>query len=495
MKPKTKNERTPGPVSAPPGGAGTAPAASRWSRAKLARMAVWAGLLIGWFALALYCIHRTPDLRLHHDAAAHIEYSTLIAAEHKLPEPHRALETAQPPLFYVLCQLLQPLPRVSAANQSSARPVVVHLTDRTQFEVRGADLQNIVQHLLQRHIPRVRVMCAVFGAVFLASCVLMMHRCKAAGWGGMVALAYLSTLPSVVLLFTSYSNDALAGMFGGGLAIALHASYVSKPSVWRWLAIAICLAGGIYTKFSVGIAGIVACAGIALLLALKRVSFGKATFIGSALACGGLSLFGWMLLHNRPLTGQLLPNNATDPSLWSKSEIFAAGSLKNTQEKLLFFFTPPGITDGEWTDPYIQDQRTYHTKRNLLSHMLVTSAFDEFIYGPSPSVVNRCAWITLWTQVAILIIALAGIRQGPRYPWILLAAALCVQVMILLSYPELHHTNFRLYPWVGMAVAVLISTKLQWSWRAIPPPLPRLGYLAVVLVGIAAHIGMIVSIM
>ena len=236
-------------------------------------------------------------------------------------------------------------------------------------------------------------------------------------------------------------------------------------------------------------AGLVACAIVALLPVMKRVSLGKAFYIGSALACGGLTLLPWLLLHNFPLSGKLLPANTIDPALWSKSEIYAAGSLKNTREKLLFLLTPPGITDGEWTDPYIQDQRTYHWKRNLASHMLVTSVYDEFIYGPSPTFVNRCAWVSLWAQIAIFIVALSGVRQGPRYPWVLLAAALGVQVVILLCYPELHHTNFRFYPWAGAAIAVLIAAKLQSKWR----PWPRLGYLAVVLIGIAAHVGMIVN--
>ena len=218
MKPKPRNERTPRQGSAAPDGASDAQAAWRWNRAKVAQTSVWAILLIGWFALALYYIHCTPDLRLHHDAAEHVEYSLLIAAEHKFPAPYRSLEAHQPPLFYLLCQLWGPLPSARSDDESSP-PVALRVTNRTQFEVRGVDAQSFAEHLLQRHIPRVRTMSAVFGLAFLACCVALMHRFGAAGWCGMVAFTYIATLPSVLILLTAYSNDVLVAMFGGGLAL------------------------------------------------------------------------------------------------------------------------------------------------------------------------------------------------------------------------------------------------------------------------------------
>lgn len=181
-------------------------------------------MAMGLVLLALMSIGHITAIELskwseQHDMDGHVEYSQYIAKNHALPNPRAGWTTYHPPLFYLFTQPFGPL--------RNARNVFAR-------DVRWAN-------------------SLLFGSLFLV-CMLSIARSLRLGkMASLLVAGFLMTLPSVVQLFTSFNNDAMATGLTALATLSALKFYQAKRrrAVVAW-GILVVVAGtlALYAKFS-----------------------------------------------------------------------------------------------------------------------------------------------------------------------------------------------------------------------------------------------------
>ena len=64
--------------------------------------------IVMWIIIAIYYCLRTPYDQLSNDFWGHLQYTEIIATQHRLPRHNEGLETFQMPLYYLISSLVLP---------------------------------------------------------------------------------------------------------------------------------------------------------------------------------------------------------------------------------------------------------------------------------------------------------------------------------------------------------------------------------------------------
>jgi len=380
------------------------------------------GVLALWGTLGVVFVRITPDDAFSHDFEAHLEYTRLVAREHRLPSPTEARETFQPPLYYLLASLLRP----GAAD----------------------------------HVRQVRLVSVALGGVTLALAACALGRLAVGPIVTATVLLFLATTPKFLFLFTSYNNDALATAVAVAVAVLAHRLWRG----WRWPLgglLVVTVGAGAYTKSTVLFA--VAAIGAVVALAGVKQDPGEgrrsAVRILGALALGVGCFAPWAVLHNHRLSGSFFP---------VPCEQMPAGLLL-PEAPLRTILTPPAITSGEWADPFThQWDETDNKKSSYLAYLFVTSVLGEFnLTEPG----EQAVWLLLWLHLFVYVWA-------ARRAWRAAAGraalgALVLTFALFASYlfrcPYAPCMDYRFVAWTWLPWAVVYSEALRAADRPAPP--------------------------
>jgi hypothetical protein len=417
-------------------------------------------LVLGiFFALGTNYIQRSGTFN-QHDLDGHVEYSVLIAHTHHLPLPHDGWQTYHPPLFYLLTQPFHPLQ-----------------SDRNHFMdmVRYANLIG-------------------FGGLFiicLLGCAAALALSKKLT---LLVVLYVCTLPSVVILFTSFNNDAAAIGFTSLVAFASLKYYKSsaKKQSFLWL-LTVLLAGtlALYTKYTallgLGALGLFLLGYCIATRSLQR----KVLLLGATYVGAIILLFPWLFFHNKPATGKLFPHNVETP------ETMAITSLHLHVGKVAFILSPPGLQPDSWRTPYAIDNSRaplYWSKQTLISSALSTSLYDEWDqqYNTRHSFgfsLQTWSWLGLWAQLAFFLFLFCFRTKLGRIALWLSAAIVATHIYHLaFIQPFMNAANFRYYAWILIPLTVAYVAAMEKIHKN--QILITLS-LFILIVGVCAHMGFI----
>ena len=392
-----------------------------------------------WAIAGLPYLFRTPDTLRAHDAGAHIAYTRTIMEQGRLPTVSDTYQGWQPPLYYLAASTILP----------------------------NSDL----------HTTAVRVVSWLFGLCTLALVYYNLRRFAVARLASVVALVFLATTPKFVMYFTTYNNDAAVGV----LAVAIVTLLLGLRGRWvPWQALALWALAvvAINVKLTVG----ALFAAIFVLLALdwwtrpaRRREIGLLILLGVSVP---LTLLTWILLHNLPTSGELLP---TPLGL-----IPADFALIDPPWRAL---TPPALMNGEWVDPYgysaVVDGVRWKAS-NFWSFHFVTSIYGEYIWMSPPAAVF---WGLVWVHAIVLFVAVGEVRRSAVTTEMGALAAL--GVIFLIPYPMLDpytpNMDFRFIAWTWLPYTVLLASAIaRRAERAVP-----VGLYLVLAVGAVLHLAVV----
>jgi hypothetical protein len=353
----------------------------------------------------------------------HVKYSALIHQEKKLPNPYQDWQTYQPPAYYLINQIF--LPQV------------------------------------KKHVIRVRLFSIVYGLIFLLSCHVVMNQWNIPKFIQLPVLIYFMSIPAFVHLFTTYNNDSLAMALSGAIT-AVSVQCFFKPKISLAVVLFLLTALGIYTKYNILLLFI----SIGILLSgaflFRAVAMKKVLLIILPLLLGSLTIVPYLRFHNYVYTGKYLPDN--------KDPLIPFWDIKTKVGYLRFFFKPPALTTGEWTDPYAIDADFHYepspklffwAKRTYLSSVISTSLFGEYNYSKKVPFADKWAWITLWVQV-FLLFSVSYMNKNLRVmSWFLLLSLFVFALFIRFSHHIFISVNFRFFAWIVVPLCVLTASELN----------------------------------
>jgi hypothetical protein len=276
-------------------------------------------------------------------------------------------------------------------------------------------------------------------------------------------LIYFMSIPAFVHLFTTYNNDSLAMALSGAI-IAAGVKYFFKPKTYLLILLFFLAALGVYTKYNV----ILLFVSIGTLLSgafiVRAMSMKKVLLIALPLFLGSLTLLPYLRFHNYAYTGKYLPDNADNYPLSPFWDIKTHGGY------LRFFFKPPALTTGEWTDPYAFDadfhyelspKLFYWAKGTYLSSVISTSLFGEYNYSKKVPSADKWAWITLWVQVSLLVSVSYTNKDVRAMCCFLLSSLFVYALYIRFSHHIFNCVNFRFFAWIVVPLCVLTASELN----------------------------------
>ena len=307
----------------------------------------------------------------------------------------------------------------------------------------------------------VRLLSIFYGAVFLVCCHIVMKH-----WGipqliQLLILIYFMSIPAFVHLFTTYNNDSLVMALSAAIIAALVKYYFS-PKPYLLVLLFLLTALGVYTKYNI----ILLIISIGILLCgaflVRAIPLKKIVIILLPLVLGILMIIPYLRFHNFHYTGIYLVQNI-------KSDAWPFWNIGKQVGFARFFFTPPAITNGEYTYPYAFDENFgafapkiyYWTKRNYLSSIISTSLFGEFNYSKKAPGADTWAWVTLWIHV-LLLANIAYVRKSVRLmSWFLLLTLFTHGLFIRFFFPFFINANFRFFAWITIPLAVLMASEFN----------------------------------
>jgi hypothetical protein len=304
----------------------------------------------------------------------------------------------------------------------------------------------------------------------------------------LLVLIYFMSIPAFVYLFTTYNNDSLAMALSGAI-IAACVKCFFKPKTSLLILLFVLAALGVYAKYNV----ILLFVAIGILLSgafiIRAVAMKKVLLIVLPLFLGSLMLLPYLRFHNYACTGKYLPNNA---DIWPLSPFW---DIKTHTGYLRFFFKPPALTTGEWTDPYAFDsdfhyelspKLFYWAKRTYLSSVISTSLFGEYNYSKKVPSADKWAWITLWIQV-FLLMSISYTNKNVRVmTWFLFLSLFMFALFIRFSNHIFNSVNFRFFSWIVIPLCVLTASELHKRFKENRITF-RL-FMVLLVVGSVAHI-------
>jgi hypothetical protein len=246
---------------------------------------------------------------------------------------------------------------------------------------------------------------------------------------------------------------------------------------------------GVYAKYNV----ILLFVAIGILLSgafiARAVPMKKVLLVVLPLLLGSLTIVPYLRFHNYAYTGKYLPNNA---DIWPLSPFW---DIKTHVGYLRFFFKPPALTTGEWTDPYAFDtdfhyelspKLFYWAKGTYLSSVISTSLFGEYNYSKTVPFADKWAWITLWVQVFLLLSVSYTNKNVRAMSCFLLSSLFVYALYIRFSHHIFNCVNFRFFSWIVIPLCVLTASELHKRYKENGNTF-RL-FMVLLVVGSVAHI-------
>ena len=325
--------------------------------------------LIIWLLVAVNYLFHTPIGHRNHDFWGHIEYSQIIAKEHRIPTPYEKWQAFQPPLYYLICSVIAPA--------------------------------SLLQEDKTIHIRLVQLMSVFFGliTVWIISWFLQKSNNKFSSFSKFITLLFVVLTPKFVFIFSTYNNDSLVTF----LIIASIALTYSLYNNWSWekaFLLFIVSTAAAYTKFS----SLTAILAIIIVLCRSllnlRLPNNNEMKIIITLLVSLVFLCPWLILHNQKLTGKLFPNNAEN----GLGEFLTVNDDRSLDK--VFFRIPFFQQDlHEWEDPWAYGHTHIENKKHdYLGFSFITSIYGETIFE-TPSIIT--VWILVWIH---LIFYLAGLK-------------------------------------------------------------------------------------
>ena len=332
-------------------------------------------LILGWLILSYLYLLRTPIDHRVHDIWGHVEYSAIIAEQHRLPNPKEGQETYHPPLYYIV---------------------------NTVFGTKWWMSEEIKINK-EEHIKRVRYLSVLYGGMVLLILAGLLQRMDIKSSQRFLILLFIITTPKFVFVFSTYNNDSLVTL----LCIAVTAVSYSLYSKWRSLnAIALLLlaTAGLYTKLTMlgcifAISFILSIAGFINKRKLKSNGIKIITIFFISL----LMFFPWLLIHNYKYTGKLFPTNVPEYKL-SKDFTDYINSVKSVIKIPIIQYR-----EHEWDEPWIaplqspgNDVGNISKNSDYFSVVFITSLIGEYTFI-KPHIVFY--WTLIWIHLITVFFA------------------------------------------------------------------------------------------
>jgi hypothetical protein len=372
-----------------------------------------------WLLLGTLYVLNTSNDHYGHDYGGHVEYTQLVAqmvpAMHRLPGPYVGWQTFHPPLYYLINTALAP-----------ASP---------------------------GHPRYVRLMSVAFGAAVLALIAHVLSRIPVSPAAQGLTLLFTASTPAYLFVFTAYNNDALAVLESVALLILAYrlSTRWSLPSALLFLLVA---TAGLYTKYTVIYTVGVVMGMVVLGMIRGRVPHRLGRRLLALGALAGVLFLPWLVGHNYAYAHKLFPFN---------SENGINAELRLPKGALATILTPPGISNGEWADPFThQWEATGNKKTSYLAYLLASSIFGEYSFAePSPAL----PWVILYAHLILLGMSLRVIRHSR----LTRAAALSIGLGVLaltsfvLRLPYAPTMDYRYVAWIWLPLSILYAALLETS--------------------------------
>lgn len=391
-------------------------------------------VLAVWIVVALIYIAHTPIKHRSHDFLGHLDYTASIAELGKIPEPSYSWETFQPPLYYLICNLLSP----PTASSDVARAAA--------------------------HINYVVYLSILLGAITLLIIYWLVKQVTNNTLVQLLVLLFIATTPMYVFLFSTYNNDSLSTLL---IIATLAISYrlFTNWSVGFAILLFFVVMAGMYTKNLI-IVPVLIIIGIYCksLIRLKAPEKNHQKII-LVLLLALFSFLPWAYFHNFHYTGKFFPTNVDEKI----NKEFDINHFKNLIGILFrvpeLQFTKPDYSH-EWDVPWVQpswEEVPPSTKRyDYFAFSFVTSVIGEYKFT-KPDVIF--IWILLFIHLVVIVLSLPMIfRSGfARTAFLFILLAHLAQISAITMFPDLPQRamNYRYVSWTWAPWAILYANALE----------------------------------
>lgn len=362
----------------------------------------------------------------------HIEYTEIIALEHRMPAPYEKLETYQPPLYYLINSFIVP---------DSL------LTNKTA------------------HINFVELLSMIYGAISLFIILWLIQQVSNNVFAQLITISFIATTPKFLFNFCTYSNDSLSTMF----CIAVSAIAYKLYKKWSWdfaillLVLATC---GIYTKYTmiwcIFIISIICSKNLLKLRLPNKFQIG----IIGILLTSVLLFMPWAFFHNYHHSGKLLPFRSVDEHMMLRGIDIPEHirTLKTILKVPILSYTPQEWSDP-WVHPWLESELAHPaTKKNdYLSYIFISSIIGEFEFS-KPNII--VIWIILWIHLFVYLLCLKEIFRSD-FTKLALSVILLSHLTHILNLARLKtpftgfFMDYRFLLWNSIAWAILYVSALS----------------------------------
>jgi len=396
---------------------------------------VWVGILlvVTWCIMARFFLVAQPKIdNYNQDFYGHLQYTTIIQTEHRLPSPNDGFETYHPPLYYLIASWLPDAPSDS-------------------------------------HIIAVKTLSVVYGAIFLICIYWFLLKLKVRTVIAVLVSAVISTTPSFVFLFTTYNNDALVTALMG-IAACFAFAYWVRPRYWLLIVLFFATMLGVYTKYSFLLFGGVFLATVIVGMIVAPATRKQLLTLAITLIIGSTTLTPWLFFHNKPETGKLFPNNFASlttqlvlPTTWSA------------------FVLHDPFEANQFATPYIyRAQGLFNLQKTSYSaYVYSTALYGEYSYGLD---ITWLVWAMVWLSLLAFVIGvIANLWTGKgRMALFVFFAGISSSIAYVWFSPFSPSSNFRYIAWLFLPLAVMaafildystesLENRANWlSWKIIP---------------------------
>lgn len=376
-------------------------------------------VLFIWIVIVyLYSQHVTID-HCGNDFWQHVDYTEIIAKEHRLPQPYEKFSTFHPPLYYIFASLISP--------QSFESDKSIHAN-------------------------QMRIVSVICGIIVLLVINWFIFQLDKNRYHRLLILLFIATTPKFIFMFSTYNNDVFTILFGILLFFIGYKLYLN----WSWkLASLLVLIGtaGLYTKYNY-ILPITILFSICLINVLKKRSVLSEKRMLILLPLCIALFMPWLIFHNLQYSGELLPaNHDTHAKIHLESLPKYIGIVLPTAIFQNFF--------EKWSDPY------GHTWGGPTS-----KKFDywacEFLSSINQGGEFKIDFNIIWIMFGAHLIAyLLGFKEIFKSSWTKLAGFVILSdhmYMIMRFLTSMGTKPFESYP--GENASVLDYRYIGWEYLA-----------------------------
>lgn len=369
-----------------------------------------------WIIIAALYLKHTPLDHRNHDYVHHLYHTEVIVAQHRLPNPYEALETYQPPLYYLINSLVVP--------------------------------QSLIEGKKEIHGYCVKSLSIIYGAIAIFLLSYLLKGIIDDPNTKLLSLLFLITTPTFVFIFSTYSNDSLATLLAMAIIVISYKLYKNWTKQLARLLLLISIAA-VYTKLTtifcmitIFLICFISCLITRKLPDKKQIGLVTIFFIAI------ISLIPWMTLHNYPNTGRLTPTN-TDYKI--DQDLTPKNYLKSIFAIMEFPFTKK--RPYKWDDPWVHTMYDPPQTKgyDYWSTSFITSIIGEYIFT-KPDV--AFVWFIYWAHLFVYVIALIKWNISTETKLATMLVILCHFVYL----SQIGRVAYPIYP------AFLDFRLICWSW-------------------------------